>query len=225
MARRIELALVPSALALQGPLLAYLSRQSTLGSVLLTLASLAAAELSVLLLVLPPVAPAFRRRVVGLSLGSLAMLVGWLVDAGRQPLIGAGVCLCGCADSPAGLGLLLHPTWVQGCMVLACAASAWESPGQGSLHRARYAVRTVVNSLGMLVGMAAAGWTLGRLHTFVEPVAGLLASYAVMAAGMAFGSWACEAASHRVATILPVGRSIFPRAWARPSVARRVVNP
>ena len=114
------------------------------------------------------------------------MLVGWYADAGFKPLIGAGICLCGCADSPTGLGLVTSFHGMQVGMLGACAVSIPASAHETGSAPLRRIVRFLLSSAGMLAGMSGAGWMIGCLR-IPDPTAGLFASYLAMSAGMTAG--------------------------------------
>jgi hypothetical protein len=179
MGQRAKTLASSGALALQGPFIAYLSRQSPGGYVVLSVASVALA------LVLAE----FKGRSLALmaSMGTLAMLVGWFSDAGFRPLVGAGVCLCGCTDSLAGLGLISHFHWMQACMLTACAAATVvEAREQPAPCLGRIALQVAASSVMMIAGMAAFGWTMSTVR-FPSAASSLLASYLAMSAGMVAG--------------------------------------
>jgi hypothetical protein len=182
--------LAPSAaVALQGPFLSFLSGQSAAGFVVLSAAAGIAALGMAAALNRPRAGDRVRALTLMASAGSLAMLVGWYADAGFRPLVGTGICLCGCPTSLAGLGLVSRLHWMQGCMLGACALATWasapdrtRSPGHARIGR-----RILSSSVLMLAGMAAAGWAVGNLH-LPSPASTLFAAYLAMTAGMAAGS-------------------------------------
>jgi hypothetical protein len=186
MGRRAEAIAAPAALALQGPFLAYLSGQPPSGFAALSVASAAlAAALRGILLRGKGTGP-FRTLFLNLTLGSLGMLVGWYADAGLGPLVGRGICLCGCGDSLVGLGVVGRFHWMQACMLVACtAATLAEQPARVS-HPLRAAGRVLASSLLMLAGMASASWVTATLQ-MADPRSALVASYLSMTAGMAAG--------------------------------------
>ncbi|HZZ19520.1 MAG TPA: hypothetical protein VFE25_09130 [Opitutaceae bacterium] len=186
MRRSTEALIGAGAVALQGPFLAYLSRQPAWGTLLLTASFLVPAA-AVNRSVSRRAAPAGPDLSFCLCLGTLGMLAGWFADAGFRPLVGAGVCLCGCADSMTGFGLLTSFHWMQGLMLASCAAGAAASEGLSSLLSPGSSLRLLCTSLCMLAGMAVAGWCEGGLR-ILNPSLGLVFSYLAMALGMAAGS-------------------------------------
>ncbi|MEM6820932.1 MAG: heavy metal translocating P-type ATPase [Verrucomicrobiota bacterium] len=50
--------------------------------------------------------------------GNIGMLLGWIAQTGFQPIVHEGICLCGCPDSPFGLGLIGFPTTMHLGMIL-----------------------------------------------------------------------------------------------------------
>jgi hypothetical protein len=178
-----------AALILQGPFLAFLAHQSLAGYAALSAAS-GILALSVGASLSRPWARAGARELASMaSIGTLAMLVGWFADAGFRPLVGNNICLCGCTDSLAGLGLIVHFQWMQGCMLAACAAVTLMANRDHPvrLGHGRVALQVVASSVLMLAGMAAAGWAMGSLR-FQGPVYSLFASYGAMSAGMIAGA-------------------------------------
>jgi hypothetical protein len=189
MGPRAETLALSAAVALQGPFLAFLAGQSAAGYVVLSAAAGIAALGVAAALDRPRTGDKFRALALMASAGSLAMLLGWYADAGFRPLVGTGICLCGCPSSLAGLGLVSRLHWMQGCMLGACALATWataphraRSPGHARIGR-----RILSSSVLMLGGMAAAGWAVGILR-FQSPASTLFASYLAMTAGMAAGS-------------------------------------
>ncbi|MFM8720417.1 MAG: hypothetical protein ACKOFH_12965, partial [Chthoniobacterales bacterium] len=108
-----------AALALQGPVIAWLGGfhgTSASGFGVLFLAAGAA----VLLWSRERAwSPAACMTMAMFSVGGLAMLGGWWADAGFAAVVRNGVCLCGCAQSNMGLGLLAKFTWMDAGMLLA----------------------------------------------------------------------------------------------------------
>jgi hypothetical protein len=187
-----------AALGAQGPMLAYLSRQPLAGWILLSGAFLCAAFGLYAHLTRRPAAAGATERALMATVGGMAMLAGWFADAGFAPLLGGGICLCGCADSLSGLGLVSRFHWMQASMLLACAAvttmeKGWRS-GQFGLRG--IVGRLMLSSIGMLAGMAAAGRAVGTFQ-FRSPASALATSYLAMCAGMYAGgllaSCLCEA--------------------------------
>jgi hypothetical protein len=209
MRRSTEVLIGAGAVALQGPFLAYLSGQPAWGTALLSVGFLATAA-GLCRHASPPSRAQGSGRILSLSLGSLGMLVGWYMDAGFHPLVGHGICLCGCADSPAGLGLVSGLHWMQSLMLASCAMGAVAARGRAGIFSLSASGNLLLSCALMLAAMAAAGWAEGRLR-IENPSLGLVLSYLAMAAGMACGS--------AVAARLP--RLMSPAPPARPLVSRR----
>ncbi len=188
MGPRTEAVVAPPALAIQGPILAYLTRQSGYGYAAFTLASLALG-IALGTLLAGRRGGAARAAALPISLGMLGMLAGLYADAGFGPLVGNGVCLCGCSDSLTGLGLLGRFRWMQALMIVACAAATLGARRKGESAGTGAAAATLLSSLLMLAGMGAAGAGAGRLK-LQDPALALAASFLAMSAGMAAG-WEC----------------------------------
>jgi hypothetical protein len=144
------------------------------------------------------------------------MLVGWYFDAGFRPMVGQGICLCGCADSAAGLGLVSGFHWMQGLMLASCAMGTLASGGASGVPAVVAGFRLLVSSAFMLAGMAVAGWAEGRLRVS-DPSLGLVLSYFAMAAGMTAG--ASIAASLNQLSRNPLTAKSQPLAISRPTGA------
>lgn len=116
---RRERPIFGAALALQGPVLAWLGDFH--GWYAAGFVALFAAAGAVIAFAAPqrPFTPPARMTAAMLSVGGLAMLAGWWGDAGFAPVIRDGVCLCGCPDSTLGLGLVGRVGWMSAGMVLA----------------------------------------------------------------------------------------------------------
>jgi hypothetical protein len=127
------------------------------------------------------------------SAGGLAMLSGWWADAGFAAVVREGVCLCGCAKSNMGLGLLATFTWMDAGMLLAAL------PG---LFVDREIFRSISSRIwcwlaglaGMFLGMEAGAVALAGLPVTAAP-AQFFFTYAAMVLGMCLGMLAgCEGA-------------------------------
>ena len=129
------------------------------------------------------------------SVGGLAMLGGWWADAGFAAVVRDGVCLCGCAQSNMGLGLLAKFTWMDGGMLLAAL------PG---LFLEREVFRSlslrvwcwVAGLIGMFLGMEIGALALAGLSMDANSAsAQFFLTFAAMVIGMCLGMLAgCEAA-------------------------------
>ncbi len=107
------------ALALQGPVIAWLGGFHGAGAAGFVILFLAAAAAVLLWSRDRAWSPAARMTMAMFSAGGLAMLAGWWADAGFAAVVRDGVCLCGCAQSNMGLGLLAKFTWMDAGMLLA----------------------------------------------------------------------------------------------------------
>ncbi len=134
------------------------------------------------------------------GLGSTGMLIGWMMDAGGGPIVRDGVCLCGCAKSVFGLGLVSPFNWMHGLMALGCLPAAAAFPGEGAPSRAawvRFARHAAFCLAGMLLGMQAAIWMMS-LARVGQPQVHFFLTFAAMMFGMFAGALGLEAARNRV---------------------------
>jgi hypothetical protein len=189
MTRKTEVLTAAVGLGVQGPFLAYLSSQSFVGYIVLSSMSAAPAASMAALLWAPGRRDVILKRSLEASLGLVGMLVGWYADAGFKPLVGSGVCVCGCSNSLTGLGLLAHFRWMQVLMLVTCAASPFISgTAQAAAPRGTQAVlRAALLALAMLFGMAVASVAMETFR-FQGTSYSLFASYLAMSLGMLAGS-------------------------------------
>jgi hypothetical protein len=202
---RLETGIFAAALALQGPVIAWLGGFHGTAAAGFTALFLAAA-CAMLLWSRGRAWTEPARMTAGMfSVGGLAMLTGWWADAGFAAVVRDGVCLCGCAKSNMGLGLLATFTWMDvGMLAAALPALVIErsvSP--------RFFVRFWCWGAG-LVGMFA-GMEIGALVLAGLPVTAASAqfflTYAAMVCGMCLGMLAgCELATRLVS--LPARRRL-----------------
>ena len=190
---RMERFVFASALAMQGPTLAWLGGfhgATAFGFVVLFLA---AATMVLLWSRKREWSAPARMTMAMFSVGGLAMLAGWWADAGFAAVVRDGVCLCGCAKSNMGLGLLVKFTWMDAGMLAAAL------PG---LFFDRDAARPVPGRVwcwiaglfGMFAGMELGAVALAGLPVS-HPSAQFFLTYAAMVAGMCLGMLAgCELA-------------------------------
>jgi Cu+-exporting ATPase len=188
------------ALALQGPVIAWLGGFRGPAAVGFIILFLAAAGAVLLWSRDRAWTPAARMTMAMFSVGGLAMLVGWWADAGFAAVVRDGVCLCGCAESNMGLGLLAKFTWMDAGMLLAAL------PG---LFVDREIFRSlssrvwcwIAGLLGMFVGMEIGAVALSGLPIDANSAsAQFFLTFAAMVLGMCLGMLAgCEAARRLVA--------------------------
>lgn len=195
---QIERAAFAVALALQGPVIAWLGGfhgKTALGFVILFLAAGAA----VLLWSRDRAwSPAARMTMAMFSAGGLAMLAGWWADAGFAAVVREGVCLCGCAKSNMGLGLLAKFTWMDAGMFLAAMPGLFlDTEVFRSLSSRLWC--WVAGLVGMFVGMEIGAVVLAGLP-IVNASAQFFLTYASMVIGMCLGMLAgCAGARFLVA--------------------------
>ena len=190
---RVERLIFATALALQGPAIAWLGGFHGAGAAGFIVIFLAAGG-AVLLWSRDRIwSPAARMTMAMFSAGGLAMLAGWWADAGFAAVVREGVCLCGCAKSNMGLGLLATFTWMDAGMLLAAL------PG---LFVDREIFRSISSRIwcwlaglaGMFLGMEAGAVALAGLPVTAAP-AQFFFTYAAMVLGMCLGMLAgCEGA-------------------------------
>lgn len=138
--------------------------------------------------------PLTSQAAMGLAmfgLGGLLMLGGWWADAGFAAVVREGVCLCGCAKSDMGWGLLLPWNWMGAGMLLAAVPTYFlETPlAGGRFGRWSCWLSGVV---GMFFGMELAAFFMAWLPVRAAGVH-FFATYAAMVLGMSLGMiLACE---------------------------------
>jgi len=181
-------------LAVQGPIIAMLggfSRGAAAGFVLLFLGAGA-----VLFFLMRQYArdPLARMSLSMFSIGGLGMLAGWWVDAGFAPVVRDGICLCGCAASIMGAGLIAKFNWMNAGMIAAALPMYFELDPALSERTTR--VRCWIAGLaGMLIGMELAGIVMAMVPVAANPQLHFFATYAAMLTGMTIGMVvACQAA-------------------------------
>jgi heavy metal translocating P-type ATPase len=191
---RIERLVFAAALAAQGPAIAWLGgfRGTTAaGFIALFLAS----ALVLLLWTRDRTwSPSARMTSAMFTVGGLAMLAGWWIDAGFVAVVRNGVCLCGCPDSPLGQGLLGKISWMEAGMIAAAVPGLFLEQASDAFPRRLWS--WVAGLLGMLAGMKlAAGALAGLPVNEASASAQFFLSYAAMVGGMCLGMLAgCELA-------------------------------
>ncbi len=195
---QFERVVFAAALALQGPVIAWLGGFHGAGAAGFVILFLAAAAAVLLWSRDRAWSPAARMTMAMFSVGGLAMLAGWWADAGFAAVVRDGVCLCGCAQSNMGLGLLAKFTWMDAGMLLAAL------PG---LFVDQEIFRSVSSRLwcwtaglaGMFVGMEISAVALAGLPVTAASAQFFL-TFAAMVLGMCLGMLAgCETARRLVA--------------------------
>jgi heavy metal translocating P-type ATPase len=184
-----------AALALQGPVIAWLGGFRGPGAVGFVILFLAAAGAVLLWSRNRAWTPAARMTMAMFSVGGLAMLAGWSADAGFAAVVRDGVCLCGCAQSNMGLGLLAKFTWMDAGMLLAALPGLFidQQIFRSISSRLWYWMAGLVGMfLGMEIGAAAlAGFSVDANSASAQ----FFLTFAAMVLGMNAGMLAgCEAA-------------------------------
>jgi Cu+-exporting ATPase len=184
-----------AALALQGPVIAWLGGFRGPGAVGFVILFLAAAGAVLLWSRNRAWTPAARMTMAMFSVGGLAMLAGWWADAGFAAVVRDGVCLCGCAQSNMGLGLLAKFTWMDAGMLLAALPGLFidQQIFRSISSRLWYWMAGLVGMfLGMEIGAAAlAGFPVDANSASAQ----FFLTFAAMVLGMNVGMLAgCEAA-------------------------------
>jgi Cu2+-exporting ATPase/Cu+-exporting ATPase len=191
---RIERLVFATALAAQGPAIAWLGGfrgTSAAGFIALFLA----AALVMLLWTRDRTwSPSARMTTAMFTVGGLAMLAGWWIDAGFGAVVRKGVCLCGCPDSPLGQGLLGKISWMEAGMISAAVPGLFLERVSDAFPRRLWC--WVAGLVGMLVGMKlAAGALAGLPVNEASASAQFFLTYAAMVGGMCLGMLAgCELA-------------------------------
>jgi heavy metal translocating P-type ATPase len=133
------------------------------------------------------------------SFGTVGMVTGWMMDAGYGPIVRDGVCLCGCAKSVLGLGIVSPFNWMHGLMGLGCLPAAAMLAGDGAPTRAAWASfgrNSFFCLAGMLLGMQVAVWMMSMVRV-AQPQVHFFLTFAGMSLGMFAGMLALEAARSR----------------------------
>lgn len=192
---RLERLVFAIALALQGPVIAWLggfTGTTAAGFIAIFLG----AGLVTLLWSRDRIwTPAARMTMAMFSVGGLAMLAGWWADAGFGAVVRDGICLCGCPDSTLGLGLLGRITWMEAGMFAAAVPGLFlEREVVKGFSRRLWC--WLAGLVGMLIGMQLAALVLAGLPVDAQSAsAQFFLTYAAMVTGMCMGMLtACEGA-------------------------------
>ena len=175
--------LLAAAVAVCGPLLAYLSGLGPGAGAALGLVFAMGAWVLFLY------RDAWQRAAFGgpftfmLGLGTLGMLLGWWADAGFAAVVRDGACMCGCAGSNLGLGLLGGLNWMNGGMLLFSLPAFWLG-GEAARGSQRAVARFALCLALMLLGMNLGAWSLSRI-SITEGTPHFFFSFGAMWAGMA----------------------------------------
>jgi heavy metal translocating P-type ATPase len=183
------------ALALQGPVIAWLGGFRGAGAAGFVILFLAAAGAVLLWSRDRAWTPAARMTMAMFSVGGLAMLAGWWADAGFAAVVRDGVCLCGCAQSNMGLGLLAKLTWMDAGMFLAALPGLFlDKEIFRSLSSRLWC--WIAGLIGMFLGMEIGAVALSGLPIDASSAsAQFFLTFAAMVLGMCLGMLAgCEAA-------------------------------
>ena len=183
------------ALALQGPVIAWLGGFHGAGAAGFVILFLAAAAAVLLWSRDRAWTPAARMTMAMFSVGGLAMLGGWWADAGFAAVVRNGVCLCGCAESNMGLGLLAKFTWMDAGMLLAALPGLFVDKDVFRSLSSRVWC-WIAGLIGMFVGMEISAVALAGLPIDANSAsAQFFLTFAAMVLGMCVGMLAgCEVA-------------------------------
>jgi hypothetical protein len=141
--------------------------------------------------------PPARMAMAMFSVGGLAMLGGWWADAGFAAVVRDGVCLCGCAESNMGLGLLAKFTWMDAGMLLAALPGLFVDKEIFRSVSSRVWC-WIAGLIGMFLGMEIGAVALAGLP-IVNASAQFFLTFAAMVLGMCLGMLAGCAAAQRLA--------------------------
>lgn len=192
----VERTAFASALALQGPALAWLGGFGG-GGAAGFIALFAAAGAAVFFFPRRRAWSSAARMTMGMfSVGGLAMLAGWWADAGFAAVVRGGTCLCGCADSNMGLGLLAKLSWMDAGMLAAALPALVLERADGPLLTGRLP-SWLAGVAGMIAGMELAGLPLAFLPV-TDASAQFFLTYAAMICGMCLGMLGGCAVASRV---------------------------
>jgi magnesium-transporting ATPase (P-type) len=127
-----------------------------------------------------------------LSLGNLGMLLGWWADAKFRPVLRAGACLCGCAKSNLGQGLVAHWNWMHTGMAVASLGAMLlvREDGWGLRHWKGRLAHAIFSVIGMTLGMHGAAVLMGLLGILRPAQLHFFLSYGAMTTGMLLGMFA-----------------------------------
>jgi P-type Cu+ transporter len=194
---RAESVIYAAALALQGPTLAWLGGFHGVQAVGFVTLFLAAGAALLLWSRDRAWTPAARMTMGMFSAGGLAMLAGWWADAGFAAVVRDGVCLCGCAKSNMGLGLLVKFTWMDAGMMAAALPALFIERDASRRFLARFWCWGA-GLAGMFAGMEIGALVLAGLPVTAASAQFFL-TYAAMVCGMCLGMLVgCEAAARLV---------------------------
>jgi Cu2+-exporting ATPase/Cu+-exporting ATPase len=192
---QVERLVFAAALAVQGPVIAWLGGFHGAGAAGFVILFLAAAGAVLLWSRERPWTPAARMTMAMFSVGGLAMLGGWWADAGFTAVVRDGVCLCGCAQSNMGLGLLAKFTWMDAGMLLAALPGLFVDK-DAFLSLSSRVWCWMAGLIGMFLGMEVGAVALAGLPIDANSAsAQFFLTYAAMVIGMCLGMLAgCEGA-------------------------------
>lgn len=217
-------ALLGALLAVQGPIIATLGGFGRTQTALFVLLFLSAGGALFLLASRFERDPLARMSLTMFSLGGLGMLTGWWVDAGFAPVVRDGICLCGCAASILGAGLVSKLNWMNAGMLASAIPMYFEVDPRFRSARSRLGC-WAGGLIGMFVGMELAGLAMMLIPVASHPQLHFFATYAAMLTGMTLGMVvACQVAQRwvlrsdaRASTLPPASGGPAPAAAQRSS--------
>ena len=174
----------------QGPLLAYMALLDWKGYLALTLLS-SALGFWVNSLLKKGTSFHTMHWLMMLSFSNLGMWIGWMADFNFLPLLRDGICLCGCACSPLGLGAAFHCPWMYAGMYLAALPAMLLKNPQTN----RVCSANILGCLAMGPGMMLGTYLLSHLP-IQNPIFHFFLTVFVMLVGMALGMLVTEKTVH-----------------------------
>jgi hypothetical protein len=166
---------------LQGPLLAYMADFRWVGYGILSIIAFGLAIWAYKALV---EAPSFHKKhwLLMAAYSNLGMWIGWIADFGFLPLLRDGVCLCGCACSPLGIGAAFHCPWMYVGMYLgALPAILLKDPATQKI-----CPKAILGCVAMGPGMLISTWAFSYVP-ISNPIIHLFLTAIIMLLGMHMG--------------------------------------
>jgi P-type Cu+ transporter len=205
--RQPSLALITAiCLTVQGPLLSYLGHATPLAILFVSLLFWTMALLALHFWKSGPPALTGQSLAVMAGPGCLGMLLGWWADAGFGAIIRDGACLCGCAKSHLGWGLIAHVHWMHFGMIIASFPIMLFF--RDNLNPLTFSLRSRFShagwgTIGMFIGMLLAMLVMSQI-SIVHPSIHFFLTYGAMVFGMLLGMVTSCLAWQKITTPRPV---------------------